>query len=199
MNLKSPETRQNWSRRYHESQFRENWSDRGLRAFLARTSDHSCMFSGFWVLLTHSFPIDARCSIRSDAAASASVWSCIGKLHRHSAGALEWAVALPREIHASLVRNCRLFKFYWISFPAVLSATIFVSTNIKNRAASTFMLVLDNCLKACKMKHSNVVSKTVISRNLWKCSIWISKVVRKFPPLFIHAEFGRLSEPRSLI
>lgn len=46
-----------------------------------------------------------------------SVRSCIvGKLRRRSVGAPKrGGFALPREIHASLARNCRLFKFRWLS------------------------------------------------------------------------------------
>lgn len=69
----------------------------------------------------HTVSRVTRCSVRSDAAASTSVRSCIGKL-RHNVGALRRAVALPHEIHASLVRNCRLFKFRWISGFSLLAA-----------------------------------------------------------------------------
>lgn len=89
----------------------------------------------------HNFSTDARCSVRSDTAA-ASVRSCIEKLRRHSVSVLKRVVALPHEIHASLVRNCRLFKFYWIYFLIPTLAAIFILRNVMDNFLGLSLIVL---------------------------------------------------------
>lgn len=109
------------------SALREVETTGSLRPILA--NDRVCMHILCWHIVSRlmlaAAPDFGCCGIGVGAAL------CIGKLRRHSVGALKRVVAFSREIHASLIRNCRLFKFHWIFLP--VSRHSLIGINIEDK------------------------------------------------------------------
>lgn len=98
-----------------------------LRPFLANA--RLCMHILCWHIVSRlmlAAASDFGCCGIGDGVAS-----CIGKLRRHSVGALKRVVAFSREIHALLIRNCQLFKFHWIFLP--VSRHSLIGINIEDK------------------------------------------------------------------
>lgn len=100
---------------------------------------------------------------------------------RHSVGALKRAVALPHEIHASLVRNCRLFKFRWITRLRLPAGRYFRSGKLSKDNPRLSSIISENSqdvpnliLRAIFVKGSNLLSygMKVLIAIYW---IWIKK------------------------
>lgn len=109
---------------------------RNLWPFLA--NDRVCMHILCWHIVSRLMLAAASdfgcCGIGVDVA------SCIGKLRRHSVGALKRVVVFPREIYASLIRNCRLFKFHRISL--LISRHSLNGTNIEDKKSMRLFSII---------------------------------------------------------